>query len=190
LEVEENTHANIGCPHAGQVVKRIEFASFGTPIGSCATGFATSPTCDSNHSVEVVAQACVGQASCVVDATCSTFHENMKKPDPFCYLIKKSLAVNVTCGAADETERVSPSPSSATAAASSASASSSSSSNSSISFLADFGKEFIGGLRLAVEDGVAGTNVTIACGEALARDNTGRRVVASSKIRITSIHKT
>jgi hypothetical protein len=35
------------------------------------------------------------------------------------------------------------------------------------SFLADFGKEFQGGLRLYVPNGTAGTNVSIACGEAL-----------------------
>jgi len=37
-------------------------------------------------------------------------------------------------------------------------------------FLADFGKEFQGGLRLHVQDGTAGQTVHIACGEALSKD--------------------
>ena len=103
-EVEELKTAHIHCP-SGLVIRRVDFASFGTPTGSCSspTGFTKTPVCHSQHSVEVVTEACVGNRDCAVTATCGTFREKMEKDengDAFCYEIKKTLAVKVTCGAA------------------------------------------------------------------------------------------
>eukprot|EP00935_MAST-01C_sp_MAST-1C-sp1_P002630 g2630.t1 len=100
MEVKENEHASIGCP-AGQKISKVEFASFGTPHGSCTTGFTPDPTCNSNHSTAVVSAACIGKNSCDIVASCSEFKERLTNPDAFCWTVAKSLAVKVTCSADD-----------------------------------------------------------------------------------------
>jgi hypothetical protein len=68
------------------------FASFGTPTGSCPA-FTRSPTCDSNSSLAVVTQACIGKSSCTILASNGVFGG-----DP-CVNTVKSLAVSLagTC---------------------------------------------------------------------------------------------
>ena len=76
----------IGCP-AGETISSIDFASFGTPGGSCAVGDLTHVAkCDSNHSMAVVKAACVGQNKCSVDASCATFHERLSGRGAFCWV--------------------------------------------------------------------------------------------------------
>ena len=69
-EVPENMKANIGCA-VGEVISSVDFASFGTPVGSCAGGFVHTAQCDSNHSVAVVTAACVGQHFRCISRTCN-----------------------------------------------------------------------------------------------------------------------
>jgi sucrose-6-phosphate hydrolase SacC (GH32 family) len=85
VEVAENMKAPVGCP-AGEVISSVDFASFGTPGGSCAAGFTHAAECDSNHSVAVVAAACVGKNKCILDASCATFHETLIGPGAFCWV--------------------------------------------------------------------------------------------------------
>eukprot|EP00056_Hartaetosiga_gracilis_P004295 m.73715 g.73715 ORF g.73715 m.73715 type:complete len:186 (-) comp11778_c1_seq8:2072-2629(-) len=68
------------------VIKSIDFASFGTPEGTCASGFNIS-SCNSPNSMNVVSNACVGKASCTVEASNDVFGG-----DP-CYNVLKHLSV-------------------------------------------------------------------------------------------------
>jgi hypothetical protein len=133
--------------HRVATLKAVTFASFGNAKGTCATGFTADPSCNSNHTMAVVTAACVGKQDCSIDASCQEFHERLMQPNAFCWDVVKSLAVQVTCKAAQV-------PLPQTTA------------GNTTAFLADFGREFQGGLRLTVEDGTAGQTVDIACGEA------------------------
>src|SRR5438094_5825627 len=61
----ENEWLNLSCP-AGRTISSIKFASYGTPAGSC--GAYTVGACDAASSSQTVADACLGQASCAVEA--------------------------------------------------------------------------------------------------------------------------
>jgi hypothetical protein len=102
--------------------------------------------------MDVVSQLCLHKQTCSVSATCTEFHEALSGKSAFCWDVKKSLAVKVTCSKSGSTSAVShappPPPQNTT------------------SFLADFGKELQGGLRLTVGDGKANQTVHIKCGEA------------------------
>jgi hypothetical protein len=84
-----------GCP-AGHVISDVEFASFGVPKGSCTKGFTVDPSCNSNRSIPVVKAACVGKASCSVEANINVFNG-----DP-CRGQKKQLAVKIVCSTLSE----------------------------------------------------------------------------------------
>jgi hypothetical protein len=77
----------LSCP-PGEVITSIDFASYGTPNGSC--GAFSMGSCNAPSSVSVFAAACVGQNSCSVLASNSTF------PDP-CVGTAKHLDVQATC---------------------------------------------------------------------------------------------
>ena len=95
VDTAENSVADIGCP-AGAVVSTVDFASFGTPGGSCAAGFTHGAKCDSKQSMAVVKAACVGKNKCTVDSTCDTFKEKLQGKGAFCWDTIKHLAVKVT----------------------------------------------------------------------------------------------
>eukprot|EP01048_Picozoa_sp_COSAG05_P000109 COSAG05_NODE_3_length_51333_cov_129.132080_9_plen_182_part_00 len=75
---------------------QVLFASFGSTAGSCATGFreglcnTTGKIGNANCSMDVVAHACIGKASCAVPATVETFGQP-------CPRVVKSLAAEVHC---------------------------------------------------------------------------------------------
>lgn len=176
VDVSEDQEANIGCP-AGEVISSIDFASFGSPTGSCSSGFHPSATCNSNHSMAVITALCVGKASCKVPASCSTFHEQ-KQPQngAFCWDVVKHLAVKVSCKKKILAE--------ATASAVAAGAPPTppctptgprpcTPTGPSSAFLADFGKELTGGMSLEVKNGKAGQTVEVSCGESLSGDAVG-----------------
>jgi hypothetical protein len=127
------------CPN-GSAISGVTFASFGNPTGSCSGGGGfTKGVCDANTSLAVLEAACVGQTYCEVLASKYAFGGS----DP-CPQFSKSLAVQLACPQ-------SPGPPPPPPVRS--------------SFLATFEKEFEGGLRLDVENGVAGSVVEITCGE-------------------------
>jgi pectate lyase len=98
--VDEGESLTLSCP-SGQVVTGVEFASYGTPSGSC--GSFSNSQCNASNSVSVVKEACVGMASCTVKANNSTFG------DP-CYGTYKKLSAQVTCGTATEDTTPTPTP--------------------------------------------------------------------------------
>ncbi len=87
---DENENMLLTCP-AGQVIKTIDFASYGTPDGLC--GSFTTGSCNASNSVSVVSDACNGKNSCMLIANNNTFG------DP-CYGTVKKLATQVSCGTA------------------------------------------------------------------------------------------
>lgn len=88
--VTEKRELRLGCQN-GQTIDEITFASFGTPTGSCKTGFSAG-TCASADALETVKQLCIGRTSCAVNATCGTFGHK----DP-CFKVHKQLAAEVHC---------------------------------------------------------------------------------------------
>ena len=141
--VPENSKLTLACPDGTSAITSVTFASFGTPTGFCP-GHLAKGACDANASLAIVQKACVGKARCELAASTSVFS------DP-CYDTVKALAVEVTCPGTPPPPPPPPP-------------------SSPVSFLADFGKEFQGGLRLDVTNGTAGLNVSIACGEMLNAD--------------------
>ena len=88
--VGEGGTADFACP-AGLIVSGISFASFGTPTGSCAAGFAKG-SCDSPNSTAVTAAACAGKASCSVPVSSASFGG-----DP-CVGTSKVYSASLACG--------------------------------------------------------------------------------------------
>eukprot|EP00937_MAST-01D_sp_MAST-1D-sp2_P005224 g5224.t1 len=84
----------------GGIIGTIDFASFGTPAGSCtaASALATDPTCDATSSVAVVTSACAGQRQCTLYANASQFGG----ADP-CHGVRKRLVVAATCAGSCQT---------------------------------------------------------------------------------------
>jgi len=142
--VPEHETLPLGCPAGAglpPLIAAVRFASFGTPSGSCATELIRDPTCDAPASAAVLASACVNMTGCAVKAERALFGD-----DP-CYGKVKALAVQIECPPGPPAP---PPPAPSTT-----------------SFVADFGREFQGGLWLRVGDGTAGQAVHIACGETL-----------------------
>lgn len=86
-------YVNLSCAGGGTATG-VQFASFGTPEGSCAAGWALG-SCNANSSVAAVAAACVGKAACAVPVTDAVFG------DP-CPGTKKQLAAALACSGGPE----------------------------------------------------------------------------------------
>jgi len=83
----EGSTASTTCP-VGEVVKSIDFASFGNSTGSC--GSFVLGNCNSSQSTSAVGGLCLGKNSCSVDASNDIFG------DP-CYGIVKHLSIELNC---------------------------------------------------------------------------------------------
>jgi alpha-galactosidase len=86
--VDERRTATLSCS-GGATISAIQFASYGTPTGSCQTAFRTS-SCHATSSADKVRAACLGKTSCTVEASNAVFS------DP-CLGTPKQLAVTYTC---------------------------------------------------------------------------------------------
>lgn len=89
----ENNNATLSCP-AGEIISRIDFASYGLPTGDCDTGY-LSGTCHATTSASKVEAACLGRASCTVSASNGVFG------DP-CAGKQKRLAAQYTCSGKED----------------------------------------------------------------------------------------
>jgi hypothetical protein len=87
---DEHQNVTLGC--GAGVIDKIDFASFGSPEGSCQAGYKTG-SCDANNSMAVVSKLCLGKSSCTVLASTGN---SAFGPDP-CFGTRKKLAVQVTC---------------------------------------------------------------------------------------------
>jgi len=86
-KASENAQVVLGCPD-GQTITSIDFASYGTPSGSC--GSFVAGACNASSSAAVVSSACVGKSSCSISADNGTFG------DP-CVGTVKQLEVQASC---------------------------------------------------------------------------------------------
>ncbi len=84
----EGTMASVACP-AGYTVSGIKFASYGTPTGSCAAGFAIS-SCATWWTAFVFYQQCFGRSGCSLQASNAIFG------DP-CAGTRKHLSYQLVC---------------------------------------------------------------------------------------------
>jgi hypothetical protein len=88
VSVAEPNTLTLTCP-AGSKVQAIQFASFGTPTGTC--GAYKLSTCNAATSSSLVNTLCLNQATCAVGATNLVFGG-----DP-CVGVKKALTVQAVC---------------------------------------------------------------------------------------------
>jgi len=86
---EEGETAGVSCHGAG-VISNIVYSYYGTPTGSCSSGFSKGQ-CNSTNSLSRVQSACLGKPSCEIPAS-NTFFGG----DP-CFDTPKYLAILVTC---------------------------------------------------------------------------------------------
>ncbi|XP_058106161.1 beta-galactosidase 11-like isoform X5 [Magnolia sinica] len=82
-------HAHLKCPNH-KIIKSIQFASFGDPLGIC--GNYTMGTCNYPGTKSVVEKACLGKTSCTIPVMHDTFGGHT------CSGISKTLAVQARCG--------------------------------------------------------------------------------------------
>ena len=87
-DAPENAPVTLSCPGG---ILGVVFASFGTPSGSCSSGFAAG-ACSAANSSRIVHDACVGKASCTIDVSTTLFG------DP-CFSTLKHLDVLLNCSA-------------------------------------------------------------------------------------------
>jgi hypothetical protein len=85
--------ARLSC--SGGKIVSIQFASYGTPTGSCQH-FAVDSACNSPNSVAFVSADCVGHASCAMPVKNGAHAGSVTLTDP-CVGHAKRLAVQATC---------------------------------------------------------------------------------------------
>jgi len=80
--------ASLRCP-MGMTIVKVDFASFGNPIGVC--GLYLLGNCTSPNTVKVVEEHCIGHESCAIPVDRSLFDNN-------CPEVKtKTLAIQLRC---------------------------------------------------------------------------------------------
>ena len=87
--------ALLNCSDVGGTIDAIVFANYGTTTGSCHSYVAN---CTGDNSLAVVEKACLGQASCIVNASRQEFAHGGTPYDP-CPGVVKTLAVEAQCSA-------------------------------------------------------------------------------------------
>lgn len=85
--IEEGSSAEISC--APSLITNITFMAFGTPTGSCSSGFADGP-CSAGNATAIAAAACLGRESCSIFSGTTTFG------DP-CVGTRKHIDISVAC---------------------------------------------------------------------------------------------
>ena len=87
--------ALLNCSEVGGTIDAIVFANFGTTTGSCHRYIAN---CTGDDSVSVVKKACLGQTSCIINASRTEFAHGSVPYDP-CPGVLKTLAIEARCSA-------------------------------------------------------------------------------------------
>jgi len=93
--IAENAQVTITCPQTNEIISNIQFASFGTPSGSCGS-FALSSCSNASYDVPFVQSTCLNKNTCSFTASIETFG------DP-CFLTLKHFYAQVTCAVAPVT---------------------------------------------------------------------------------------
>ena len=74
--VEQNFSITLSCRRGGGIIRKVDFASYGTATGAC--GQMKQGACHASSSVDVVQQVCIGQQECIVPATNDLFGDPCK----------------------------------------------------------------------------------------------------------------
>eukprot|EP01034_Spumella_vulgaris_P024119 gene24119-30427_t len=82
----EGGEVDLSCATADWVISSIDFASYGTPSGTC--GAYQYEDCNAAYFNSVVSDACLGQTACVVS--------DYQQDDP-CYFTQKHVNIQATC---------------------------------------------------------------------------------------------
>ncbi|KAF6174297.1 hypothetical protein GIB67_040790 [Kingdonia uniflora] len=85
----EGNTLELSCNSGGQTISDIKFASFGDPQGTC-TSFKKG-SCESENSLAIIQQACIGKESCSIDVSEKTFGSSN------CSNGVNKLAVEIIC---------------------------------------------------------------------------------------------
>lgn len=158
-EAAESVAASVDCN--GGTIASIAFLDFGQPVGSCSSGFHSSPNCTSAANLTAfVSNMCVGQESCSVACTgrvpppylngqCTVSNMPAGQSTTFvegepCGGFAKTLALQVVCGPPKIPQ-------------------------SKVKYVYDFGQEFAGVVEITLPPNTpAGTIITLKYAEALA----------------------
>ena len=92
---DEGTPVTLSCGASGKTIASIDFASYGTPTGSCAGGsgpMSKNASCDAPTALSVVEAACIGKSECTLYANNTQFGGQ----DP-CPGMRKRLLITATC---------------------------------------------------------------------------------------------
>lgn len=89
-DAAENTVRTLACPGTANKITAITFSSFGTPSGSCASGF-TKGACNAANTTSALTALCVGQPSCVVSVDTGFFGDPC--PSFLCSVLFRPSAV-------------------------------------------------------------------------------------------------
>jgi hypothetical protein len=93
---QPNTTGEVTLNCGAGVIDAVTFANFGTPTGSCETGFSANASCTDSDpeypSKAIVEKLCLAKHSCTLEANVIVFGNQ-------CFGVPKRLAVQVTCKA-------------------------------------------------------------------------------------------
>lgn len=66
-----DSEIRLSCERGGGVINAIQFASFGTPAGTCGS-FSTS-TCNAANTTDIITKLCLNQRTCIIPSTTALF---------------------------------------------------------------------------------------------------------------------
>eukprot|EP01121_Diplochlamys_sp_Union-15-3_P012427 TRINITY_DN3717_c0_g1_i1.p1 TRINITY_DN3717_c0_g1~~TRINITY_DN3717_c0_g1_i1.p1 ORF type:complete len:721 (+),score=164.69 TRINITY_DN3717_c0_g1_i1:635-2797(+) len=95
-EARQYSTLKLSCGPNGGSISKIEFASFGSPLGDCESGYLLDDTCHSPSSRYVVESACLGKEECEIEVHPAIFGP----PGPECSSPVRRLHVKALCSAA------------------------------------------------------------------------------------------
>ena len=131
---------------AGEVIDNVSFVAYGSPTGSCGSGFTADPTCDAVGALTLTESLCLGKPRCDIIAGSAGYAEclddaGLLKPptNSSCKKHSRTFAVQVNCGKREQ-------------------------------YSVDFGQEFQGGVVLSLT-GTSGHRVKIKAGELMGAGN-------------------
>ena len=93
----EDTEVVFDC--GGELISAVQFASFGTPVGSCensGTGLQQFASCHAHATAVLLEERCLGQATCIFQATAESFGGKLLCPSSIGP--KRWLAAVLVCG--------------------------------------------------------------------------------------------
>lgn len=92
---EKDGMVKFTCPVSGDVIKKINYAYYGRPTGTCRRGHEASKMCNSDRAFTAVSTMCLGSSSCIIGEFPDTMNALFGDP---CPSREKRLAISLVCG--------------------------------------------------------------------------------------------